>query len=249
MKKDEAIAAHSVFAAAPRHTLTSLQFQFQCLLTKLCIFTMCVCIHHCLVKILQWLLSAFAYRMQYCALICPSIMPTDLESADTAHFAVEASESHESGAFTPERSRGLTFCYYFRRRRFVLTYFGSRDCWGTEHQCKWNLLLPACWISRISRHMMQLGKKMTRCHILTAVSWMQSSFYVLFRSLSGLIIILYFLVVVFLERLLNRQPYISLNSWQQPAWFTYKTLHKPAQHCKWQWSHCDLSATLHLLDR
>lgn len=34
MKKDEAIAAHSVFAAAPRHTLTSLQFQLQCLLTK-----------------------------------------------------------------------------------------------------------------------------------------------------------------------------------------------------------------------
>ncbi len=33
----------------------------------------------------------------------------------------------------------------------MLTYFGSRDCWGTEHQCKWNLLLPACWISRISR--------------------------------------------------------------------------------------------------
>lgn len=34
MKKDEAIAAHSVFAAAPRHTLTSLQFQLQCLPTK-----------------------------------------------------------------------------------------------------------------------------------------------------------------------------------------------------------------------
>lgn len=149
----------SLRGSLPRHTLTSLQFQLQCLLTKLCIFTMCVCIHHCLVKILQWLLSASAYRMQYCALICPSIMPTDLESADTAHFAAEASESHESGAFTPERARGLTFCYYFRRRRFVLTYFGSRDCWGTEHQCKWNLLLPDCWISRISRHMMQWGKK------------------------------------------------------------------------------------------
>lgn len=38
-------------AASHRHTLTSLQFQLQCLLTKLCIFTMCVCIHYCLVKI------------------------------------------------------------------------------------------------------------------------------------------------------------------------------------------------------
>lgn len=154
--------------------------------------------------------------MQYCALICPSIMPTDLESADTAHFAVEASESHESGAFTPERARGLTFCYYFRRRRFVLTYFGCRDCWGTDHQCKWNLLLPACWISRISRHMMQLGKKLTRCHILTVdtVIFLSAFFFIL----SGLIIILYFPWWLFSsERLLNRWPYISSNSWQQPA--------------------------------
>lgn len=29
---------------SPRHTLTSLQFQPQCLLTKLCIFTVCVCV-------------------------------------------------------------------------------------------------------------------------------------------------------------------------------------------------------------
>lgn len=41
-------------------------------------------------------------------------------------------------------ARGLTFCYYFQRRRFVLTYFGI--VWGAEYQCKWNLLLPACWI-------------------------------------------------------------------------------------------------------
>lgn len=52
--------------------------------------------------------------MQYCALICPSIMLTDLENADTAHFAVEASESHESRAFTPERIRGSPFVIIFR---------------------------------------------------------------------------------------------------------------------------------------
>lgn len=40
-------------------------------------------------------------------------MPTDLENADTAHFAVEASESHESGAFTPERIRGSPFVIIF----------------------------------------------------------------------------------------------------------------------------------------
>lgn len=119
MKKDDAIATYSVFVAAP---------QLQFLLTKFCIFTVCMCIHYCLVKILQWLLRASAFCMQYCALICPRTMPADLESADTAHFAMEASKSHESGAFTPERARGLTFCYYFRRRRFVLTYFGSSDC-------------------------------------------------------------------------------------------------------------------------
>lgn len=176
-------------------------------------------------------------------------MPADLESADTAHFAVEASELHESGAFTPERARVLTFCYYFRRRRFVLTYFGSRNCWGTEHQCKWNLLLPACWISRISRRMMQLGKKWLRviyllqfhryCHLfiwdfeayLDSINIHYCVFY----------LFIFFLWQLFsLEKLSNRWPFFSLNSWQQPAWFTYKTLRKPAQHCKWQWSHCDL---------
>lgn len=149
-------------------------------------------------------------------------MTTDLESADMAHFTVEASESYESGAFTPERARGLTFCYYFRRRRFVLTYFGSRDCWGTEHQCKWNLLLPACWISRISRHMMQLGKKMTRCHMYC--SFMHTV--IVLSAISKLIwthhYSIFAMLVVFRERLLNQWPYISLNSWQQPAWFTYK---------------------------
>lgn len=63
-----------------------------------------MCIRYCLVKILQWLQSGFAYWMQYCALICPAIMPTDLENADVAHFAVGASKTHESGAFTPERA-------------------------------------------------------------------------------------------------------------------------------------------------
>lgn len=31
-------------------------------------------------------------------------MPTDLENADVAHFAVGASKTHESRAFTPERA-------------------------------------------------------------------------------------------------------------------------------------------------
>ena len=70
-----------------------------------------------------------------------------------------------------------------------------------------------------------------------------------FKPYSGIFVILWFLWCF-----AQRGCWISglasvLNSWQQPAWFTYRTSHKPVQHCKWQWSHRDLSVTLHRLDR
>lgn len=91
--------------------------------------------------------------------------------------------------------------------------------------------------------MMQLRKK-----LLAVIYLLQFHGYIFLSALLKLTRTHHYstfsVAVVFLERLLNWWPYISWNSWQQPGWFTYKTLYKPAQHCKWQWSHCVLNATL-----
>lgn len=79
--------------------------------------------------------------------------------------------------------------------------------------------------SRVSKHMMQLGKWLDVIFLLQVhgycrlficcseayLDWNDSPSSATGKSF------------FFFERLLNRRTYISLNSWQQPARFTYKT--------------------------
>lgn len=154
---------------------------------------MCVCIHYCLVKILQWLPSAFAYWMQYCALICPSIMPTDLESADMAHFAVEASESRESGAFTPERARGSPFVIIFGGADSFWPTLGAEIVEAQSTNANEICCFPPVGFQGFPGTWCNWGKKWLDVIYFTAVSWILSSFHLQIWNCAGIIIILYFL--------------------------------------------------------
>ena len=108
------------------------------------------------------------------------------------HISQRKHLSHTKAERSPLRERGGS--------PFVIIFGGADSCWPTlgagivearstnaNEICCFPPVgfqgFPSTWCN---------WENMTRCHILAAASWKLSSFHLLFRSLSGLAIILYF---------------------------------------------------------
>lgn len=152
--------------------------------------------------------------MQYWALICAGIKPADLESADMAHFAAEASESQESGAFTPERARGLTFLLLFSEAPIGADLLWAQGLLrrGSPMQMK---SVASCLLdfkdSQAHDAVVEGGKKVwvsSCCSFMDTVVFLSCILNLIWTHNYSIFPVM----VVFLERLLNRWPHITLNS-------------------------------------
>lgn len=115
--------------------------QFKHLLTRFCIFTVCICVHP---------LSSWGFTVS-------CIMAA--EFADVGTFCGGSVPSHIKVEPSPLRERGCSpFVIIFGGAESWWPTLWNRDCRGAKRQCKWNLLLPACWSSRIWECMMHSWK-------------------------------------------------------------------------------------------
>lgn len=152
------------------HTSIITKFQPHCLLTKQPIYNVSVS-RYCLGKILQWLLIASRYQMQKLCLNTPQNNPQEIWSALIRCILwrghLRCTEAQRQSLI--EHRGGSPFVIIFRGGQCRPTLgAGSVEALSSnanEICC----FLPACWISWVSRHMMQQGnKKKTTCHKLTA---------------------------------------------------------------------------------